>query len=102
MFPFAFACSSFSFLSALFHGIVVLNFESYTYGLRRGYNKFRWWEYALSSSIMMGLIAMLFGFYDMITLFAIMSVNAAMNLFGLMFEVSNSYLRETGNTEVDW
>lgn len=51
---------------------------------------------------MIGLIAMLFGVYDMITLFAIMSVNAAMNLFGLVFEVSNSYLRETGNTEVDW
>jgi hypothetical protein len=51
---------------------------------------------------MIGLIAMLFGVYDMVTLFAIMSVNAAMNLFGLLFEVSNSYLRETGSTEVDW
>lgn len=38
----------------------------------------------------------------MVTLFAIMSVNAAMNLFGLLFEVSNSYLREAGSTEVDW
>jgi hypothetical protein len=79
-----------------------MNFESYTYGLRRGYNKFRWWEYSLSSSIMIGLISMLFGVYDMITLFAIMSVNAGMNLFGLLFEVSNSYLREAGITTVDW
>jgi len=69
-------------------------FDSYTYGLRRGYNELRWWEYALSSSVMIGLILMLFGVYDIITLFAIMSVNAAMNLFGLLFEVSNSYLRE--------
>jgi hypothetical protein len=51
---------------------------------------------------MIGLISMLFGVYDIITLFAIMSVNAAMNLFGLLFEVSNFYLRETGETEVDW
>ena len=38
----------------------------------------------------------------MVTLFAIMSVNAAMNLFGLLFEVSNFYRRDSGNTEVDW
>jgi len=41
----------------------------------------------------------------MITLFAIMAVNASMNLFGLVFEVMNSYLRETGKKDVedvDW
>jgi hypothetical protein len=84
---------------------VILSFDSYRYGLRRGYNKFRWWEYSLSSSVMIALISMLFGVYDMITLVAIMSINASMNLFGLLFEVMNSYLRETGKTavdEVDW
>jgi hypothetical protein len=54
---------------------------------------------------MIALISMLFGVYDMVTLIAIMSINASMNLFGLLFEVMNSYLRETGKTavdEVDW
>ena len=54
---------------------------------------------------MIALISMLFGVYDMITLVAIMSINASMNLFGLLFEVMKSYLRETGKTavdEVDW
>lgn len=102
MLPFALACSTFSFTSALFHTIILANFDFYTYGLRRGYNLIRWWEYAISSSIMIALIAMLFGIYDMITLFAIMSVNASMNLFGLLFEVMNSYLREAGVTDVDW
>jgi hypothetical protein len=100
--PYAAMCSIFSFLSALFHLIVVLSFDSYTHGLRRGINKFRWWEYSISSSVMIALISMLFGVYDIVTLVAIMSVNACMNLFGLLFEVSNSYLREAGKTEVDW
>jgi len=105
MLPFALTASIFSFLSAAFHGLVLLNYDWYTYGLRRGYNLLRWWEYALSSSVMIALIVMLFGIYDMITLFAIMAVNASMNLFGLVFEVSNSYLREAGKTskeDVDW
>ena len=105
MLPFALTASIFSFLSAAFHGLVLLNYDWYTYGLRRGYNLLRWWEYALSSSVMIALIVMLFGIYDMITLFAIMAVNASMNLFGLVFEVMNSYLRETGKKDVedvDW
>ncbi len=36
-----------------------------------------------------GLIAQLFGVYDVLLLVAIMSVNACMNLFGLLHEVLN-------------
>jgi len=99
---FAAACSIFSFLSALFHGIVIMNFDTYTHNLRKGINKYRWWEYSLSSSVMIGLIAMLFGIYDVVTLTGLVTVNALMNLFGLLFEVMNSNLREAGITEVDW
>ena len=100
--PYAAACSSFSFLSALFHGIVVMNFDTYTHDLRRGINKYRWWEYALSSSVMIALISMLFGQYDIMTLIGIIAINASMNLFGLVFEVMNANLRDAGNNEVDW
>jgi len=100
--PFAAACSIFSFLSALFHGIVIMNFDTYTHNLRKGINKYRWWEYSLSSSVMIGLIAMLFGIYDAVTLTGLVTVNALMNLFGLLFEVMNSNLREAGIEKVDW
>jgi hypothetical protein len=100
--PLAAAASSFSFLSALFHGIVILNFDTYTANLRKGINKYRWFEYALSSSVMIALISMLFGVYDIMNLIGIMAINASMNLFGLLFEVMNSNLREAGNDKVDW
>ena len=38
---------------------------------------------------MIGLIAMLFGMYDIISLILLMSMNACMNLFGLMMEMIN-------------
>lgn len=101
-FPLAVAASSFSFLSALFHGIVIMNFDTYTHDLRRGINKFRWYEYALSSSVMIALISMLFGVYDIMNLINIVGINACMNLFGLLFEVMNANSREAGKDEVDW
>ena len=55
-----------------------------------GINKFRWFEYALSSSIMIVLIATLFGIFDIATLVLIFVSNAAMNLFGLDMELLNA------------
>lgn len=81
---------------------MLFDFESYTDGLRKGYNKFRWIEYSLSSSVMIVLIAMLFGVYDIMTLIGIIGVNASMNLFGLNFEMMNSYKRDAGDNTVDW
>jgi hypothetical protein len=46
-----------------------------------------------------GLIAQLFGVYDVLLLVALMSVNATMNLFGLLHEVMNEG-REP--QRVDW
>lgn len=51
--------------------------------LRKGINYFRWYEYAASSSLMIALICMLFGVYDIVTLLLIISINAVMNIFGL-------------------
>ena len=48
--------------------MVLLYWDKYTSDLARGLNRFRWWEYALSSSLIMALIAMLFGVYDVISL----------------------------------
>ena len=67
--------------------------------LKKGINKFRWFEYALSSSIMIVLIATLFGVYDIASLFLIFVVNASMNLFGLVMEQLNA---NNKNGKVDW
>ena len=81
----------FLFLSALAHFIIVSPWGNKIYNrdLERGMNRFRWYEYALSSSLMISLIAMLFGVYDMGSLILIFTLNATMNLFGLDMEEIN-------------
>jgi hypothetical protein len=87
--PFGIMVASFLLLSALAHGIIYLNNDTYAKNLERGINYFRWFEYALSSSIMIVLIATLFGIYDIGSLILIFILNASMNLFGLVMEQLN-------------
>ena len=65
--------------------------------LARGMNPARWIEYALSSSIMIVIIAELSGIQQVGTLIAIFGVNAAMNLFGWSMEAANE-----GRSTVQW
>ncbi len=91
--PFGVLVSVFLFLSALAHAIISLpkkTNEIYNRDLERGVNKFRWFEYALSSSVMIVLIATLFGIYDIGSLLLIFVLNALMNIFGLYMELFNS------------
>jgi hypothetical protein len=89
--PFAMFVSFFLFLSALAHFIIVSPAANaiYVRDLQKGINVFRWHEYALSSSLMIVLIAMLFGVYDIGALIAIFILNASMNWFGLLMEKIN-------------
>ena len=91
--PFGIMVALFLLLSALAHAIISLPKKTndiYNRDLERGINKFRWYEYALSSSIMIVLISTLFGIYDIGSLVLIFIVNASMNLFGLLMEQVNS------------
>lgn len=88
--PFGIMVASFLLLSAIAHGIIVLMSQQYFKDLKLGINRFRWFEYALSSSIMIVLIATLFGIYDIGSLILIFILNASMNLFGLVMEQLNS------------
>jgi len=97
--PFGILVSSFLLISALAHGLIVLNAKTYVEDLKRGINKFRWFEYALSSSIMIVLISTLFGIYDIVSLILIFIVNASMNLFGLDMELINA---GTEKKKVNW
>ncbi len=73
--PFGILVASFLLISAIAHGLVSipkkLN-DEYNSDLSKGINKFRWFEYALSSSIMIVLIATLFGVRDIASLILIL------------------------------
>ncbi len=88
--PFGVLVSMFLFISAFAHFFIYLKKDKYTENLKQGVNPYRWFEYALSSSIMIVLIATLFGIYDIASLILIFLINAAMNLFGLDMELLNS------------
>jgi len=91
--PFGILVASFLLISALAHAIISIPAKTnaiYNADLKKGINKFRWFEYAISSSIMIVLISTLFGIYDIASLILIFIVNATMNLFGLVMEQLNS------------
>lgn len=97
--PFGILVSLFLFLSAIFHFIVASKKYNgkYNVQLKNNTNSYRWYEYALSSSLMIVLIAVLFGVYDIGSLILIFGLNATMNLFGLLMEKMNQNTKKT-----DW
>lgn len=97
--PFGLLVASFLIISAIAHGLIVLNKDLYVSDLKKGMNRFRWFEYAISSSIMIVLIATLFGIYDIASLVLIFIVNASMNLFGLDMELLNA---GTEKKKINW
>jgi hypothetical protein len=84
----AWGVAAFLFLSAAAHWIIASPgvYGWYRSNLLQDRNYARWIEYALSSSLMVVLIALLPGITDVAALGAIFGVNAAMILFGLLME----------------
>ncbi|MHB8890497.1 MAG: heliorhodopsin HeR [Candidatus Limnocylindrales bacterium] len=92
------AVGVFFFLSAIAHFTVAFPARGwYERSLARGMNPARWIEYALSSSVMIVVIATLSGIQEIGTLIAIFGINAAMNLFGWSMELANE-----GRTKAQW
>lgn len=84
----------FLLLAAIDHlGVATFVRRRYEDGIVRGVNSFRWWEYSLSASIMVVLIAMLSGVSDINALVMMFGANAAMIFFGLVMESSNVGVR---------
>ena len=69
----------------------------YEQNVRRGINPARWYEYSISASLMLVLIAMLSGIREGPALIGIFGASAAMILFGLAMERVNS-----GREEIVW
>ncbi len=89
--------ASFLFISAVAHLILTMPrvHEWYLNNLKRGINYARWAEYFFSSSIMIVIIAMLSGMYDLPSLILIFSLNGTMILFGLVMEIHNQTTEKT-------
>jgi len=86
--PLGLAVAAFIFISAIAHYLIASPgiFPWYVKNLKKNRNYARWIEYSVSSSLMVVLIAMLPGIFDISALIAIFGVNASMILFGLLFE----------------
>ena len=89
--------AGFFFLSSLAHILLTLPgvYEWYVKNLKKGINYARWWEYAASSSLMIVVISMLVGVYDLSTLILVFSINAIMIFGGMLMEVHNQTTKKT-------
>jgi hypothetical protein len=97
--PVAILVGIFILLSALFHFIISIPYKNqYLKGIENGINELRWYEYSLSSSIMIVLLATLFGLTTIEALVGVFALNAVMNLLGLLMEKMNPPSR----LKTDW
>lgn len=71
--------------------------KSYVENLKKGMNPYRWYEYAITSSIMLVIIATFVGVWDLWSLVMIFVLNAVMIFCGLLMEKINFYTKKT-----DW
>ncbi len=92
------AVAVFLLLSAVAHFcLATFAYGWYVKNLKKGMNPARFYEYALSSSLMIVLIGMLVGIWDLGSMILAFSINAMMNLFGIMMELHNQTTPKT-----DW
>lgn len=93
------AVAAFLLLSAIAHfALATIGYDWYVRNLKKGMNPARFYEYALSSSLMIVLIGMLVGFWDLGGLILIFGINATMNFFGIMMELHNQTTEKTNWT----
>ncbi len=90
--PLGIGVALFLLLSAVAHfSLATFAFKWYAKVLKMGMNPVRFYEYALSSSLMIVLIGLLVGINDIGAIILAFAVNASMNLFGIMMEYHNQY-----------
>lgn len=93
------AVATFLLISAVAHFYLgTIGYTRYVNNLKKGMNPIRFYEYALSSSLMIVLIGMLVGLWDLGALILIFGINATMNLFGILMEMINQNTEKTNWT----
>lgn len=97
--PVAILAATFILLSAVIHFLISVFFKKqYVANVEKGINPLRWYEYALSSSIMIVLLSIMLGVTTIEGLLSFFGINAVMNLLGLLMEKMNPPSR----TKTDW
>ena len=96
-FPIALIGPIFLILSAAAHLLISspIYCRRYEQNIWKGINPVRWWEYAISSSLMLVVLLMLGGLIEISTVVFISTLNFIMNLMGLMMEKYNQLTERT-------
>jgi hypothetical protein len=94
-----YALAAFLLISALAHFFISSPwiFGWYARNLKNKINYIRWFEYAFSASLMIVVIAMLSGIFDIVSLLGLFIITALMNLFGLLMEQ-----QKWDTTRINW
>ncbi|MDA2963479.1 MAG: heliorhodopsin HeR [Actinomycetota bacterium] len=96
-FPIALIAPIFLWLSATAHLFISSPYYVHRYeqNIQKGINPARWWEYAISSSLMLVVLLMLGGLIELSSIVFIFALNFIMNLMGLMMEKHNQLTQRT-------
>lgn len=96
-FPIAYIAPIFLGLSAFAHLFVSSPFyiQRYETNIANGINPARWWEYSVSSSLMLVVLLMLGGLIEISAIVFIFTLNFLMNMFGLVMEKYNQLTEKT-------
>lgn len=96
-FPVAFIAPIFLFLSAMFHFYIAspMYVRRYEKNIKNSINPLRWWEYSITSSLMLVVLLMLGGLIELSAVVFIFTLNFIMNMMGLMMERYNQLTKKT-------
>lgn len=96
-FPVALIAPLFLLLSAVAHLFISSPWYVHRYetDIEKGINRARWWEYAISSSLMLVVLLMLGGLIEISAIVFIFTLNFIMNMMGLMMEMHNQLTQKT-------
>ena len=96
-FPVAFIGPMFLLLSAFAHLLISspMYVRRYETNIQKGINPARWWEYAVSSSLMLVVLLMFGGLIELSTVVFVFTLNFIMNLMGLVMEKYNQLTTTT-------
>ena len=96
-FPVTFIGPMFLLLSAFAHLLISspMYVRRYEENIGKGINPARWWEYAVSSSLMLVVLLMFGGLIELSTVVFVFTLNFIMNLMGLVMEKYNQLTTTT-------
>jgi hypothetical protein len=95
--PAAVAAPVFILISGLFHFFIASPYyvRRYEKNIKNGINPLRWWEYSFTSSIMLTVLLMLGGIFELSAVVFIFALNFIMNMMGLVMERYNQLTKKT-------